>query len=507
VAAAGAALSLALLFVNPPAGVAGVKSPATPESQTASAEAKAFGEISDKNDGTVDSNKPDESVPAAPVPAVAANPLRGRILDRNRVVLANNDASGHRKYPWGALAAHALGYVTDAGKAGVEANFEKVLAAGKDVSLTLDVRIQMITQRCLEEAGVGRGAVVVLDPQDAGILAMASFPDFDPGVFSGDGDSKEIRRLNEDKTGPMINRAVLPDSPGSTYKIVTAVALCRAGKGNLNFACPGFIDYGRPLACWIYAQQHGSHGGPLPMTAALKCSCNCWFFQAGNVVGIDKLAETARLMGLDSATGDIFESRPVTIVDKKWWSENKPGPWTAAETAHASIGMGLVQESPLHMASVAATVASRGDVWKPRLSKDTPAVCTQKQILQDKQMNLIREGMRLVVNDAHGTGKNAMSSRFTVAGKTGTSQKERSENGRTVDDNRAWFIGFAPYEKPKYAISVLVENGQAGGKVCAPIAKKIFEQAMALKEGQPPPAPQRREPVKGHFRVPGMAPN
>ncbi|HEX2750652.1 MAG TPA: M56 family metallopeptidase, partial [Verrucomicrobiales bacterium] len=277
VAAAGAALSLALLFVNPPAGVAGVKSPATPESQTASAEAKAFGEISDKNDGTVDSNRPDESVPAAPVPAVAANPVRGRILDRNRVVLANNDASGHRKYPWGALAAHALGYVTDAGKAGVEANFEKVLAAGKDVSLTLDVRIQMITQRCLEEAGVGRGAVVVLDPQDAGILAMASFPDFDPGIFSGGVDSEEIKCLAADQTRPMVNRAVLPDSPGSVYKIVTAVALCRAGKGSLNFACPGFIDYGRPLACWIYAQQHGSHGGPLPMTAALKCSCNCWF--------------------------------------------------------------------------------------------------------------------------------------------------------------------------------------------------------------------------------------
>src|SRR5438045_9796897 len=105
--------------------------------------------------------------------------------------------------------------------------------------------------------------------------------------------------------------------------------------------------------------------------------------------------------------------------------------------------------------------------------------------------------MRLVVNDPRGTGKRANSPKFTVAGKTGTAEKKRSENGHFIDDNRAWFIGFAPYEKPRLAISVLVENGKAGGAVAAPIAKTILEQAMALKEGQPAPGPQRRAPVQG----------
>jgi penicillin-binding protein 2 len=158
------------------------------------------------------------------------------------------------------------------------------------------------------------------------------------------------------------------------------------------------------------------------------------------------------------------------------------------------------------MASVAATVANGGDVWKPRLCMNPPAARTQEHILPVDQMNVIREGMRRVVNDQLGTGQNAASPNFTVAGKTGTAQKMRQENGRTVPDNQAWFIGFAPFENPRYAICVLVENGEAGGKTAAPLAKNILEQAMAIKVGQPSPAPQRRTPVKGHFRVPGTPP-
>jgi penicillin-binding protein 2 len=421
-------------------------------------------------------------------------------------VLARNDESGRRQYPWGALAAHALGYAANGSKAGVEAKFEKALAAGKDVTLTLDARIQWIVEQSMQEAGVGRGAVIALDPQDGSILAMASFPNFDPEVFSEDPENKEAKRLRADQTRPMANRAVLPDAPGSTYKIVTAIALCREGKGNRQFACPGFIDYGRPIACWIYRQQHGKHGGPFPLTTALKCSCNCWFFQAGNLVGIDKLAETAGLLGLGDATDDVFESQPITIVDRKWWSQNKPGPWTPSETAYASIGQGVVQESPLHMASVAATVAN-GSVWAPRLCAETAAQCTEKEILPRQQLDPIRKGMLEVVNDPKGTGKNARSRQFDVAGKTGTAQKKRSENGHFIDDTRAWFIGFAPYEKPRFAISVLVENGHTGGSTAAPIAKTILEQAMALKEGQSAPAPQRRATVEGHFRLLESVPN
>jgi penicillin-binding protein 2 len=224
-------------------------------------------------------------------------------------------------------------------------------------------------------------------------------------------------------------------------------------------------------------------------------------------VGIDRLAETARLLGMDAVFTDIDGSLPVIVPDKKWRAAEHRTPWTTAETAYCSIGMGFVQESPVHLASLAATVANGGDVWKPRLSMNTPAERTQNRILPADQMEVVRNGMRLVVNDAKGTGKNARSTRFTIAGKTGTAQKFRFENGKQVDDYRAWFIGFAPYENPRFAICVLVENGQSGGKTAAPIAKTILEQAMALKEAQPAPAPQRRAPVQGHFRLLERVPN
>jgi penicillin-binding protein 2 len=334
---------------------------------------------------------------------------------------------------------------------------------------------------------------------------MASMPNFDPRIITGGKGAGQVQRYVEDQTGPLVNRAIRAEIPGSTYKIVTAIAACRAGQENRQYNCAGFIDYGRPIACWIYAKDHGKHG-VLDLSSALRCSCNCWFFQAGNAAGIDRMAETARLLGMDAAFPDIDGSMPVIIPDRKWWATEHGGPWTPSETAYCSIGMGNVRETPVHMASLAATVATRGDAWKPRLSTRSPAVGAQ-HVIDGKQMDSIRNGMRLVVNDSRGTGSSARSDQFTIAGKTGTAQSKRSENGRLVEDNRAWFIGFAPFEKPKFAICVLVENGEAGGKVSAPIAKAILEQAMTLKDGQSAPAPQPRAPVQGHFRPLGKTLN
>jgi penicillin-binding protein 2 len=436
-------------------------------------------------------------------PAANAPSPRGRILDRNGVVLADNDAGGARVYPWGALASHVLGYASRAGqgRTGAEAQFQKALSAGKDVSLTLDVRLQLILENSLAEAGVGRGAGVLLDPQDGSILAMASVPNFDPAIFADRLRANEVESLVSDQTQPTLNRAIVVDTPGSVYKVVTAVAACRAGKGGMFYSCPGFIDYGRPISCWIYTQQHSNHGGPFGLAEALRNSCNCWFFQAGNAAGIDTMAETARLMGLEGAARDFDESRPVMIPDRKWWAENRPGPWTPSETAYASVGTGLIQQTPLHMASVAATVGGGGAVWAPRLAADTPVLCTQKEILPLKQMDPIRRGMWEAVNHEHGIGKRAHSNLFEIAGTTGTAPKLRKDGAKIVDDNRAWFISFAPFEKPRFALSITVANGKAGGAVCAPISKNIFERAMALPADRPALVPEHRAPVEGHFRL------
>ncbi len=498
--AAGAALGIALLLVNPPSGVAETKSGMRPEkSPLAAAAPEPVGTSGGLQPGEPVQNSREPEKPA-PAPATVALPARGRILDRNGLALANDDDNGARVYPWGSLAAHAVGWSASKGKSGTEAKFDKILTEGKDVSLTLDIRLQLIVEKAMVEAGVGRGAAVVLDPQNGDLLAMTSFPNFDPGIFRAPKENAmEIQKAYQDPTQPFYDRAIRPDSPGSVYKVVTAVATCRAGFERRQYNCAGFVDYGRPLACWIYGQQHGKHG-MLDLTGALRCSCNCWFFQAGNAVGIDRLAETARLLGMDASFTDINGSEPVTVPDKKWWAAIRGTPWTAAETANCSIGQGFVQESPVHMASLAATVANRGNVWTPRLNLATPAVCTQKQVLPEKQMDVIRNGMREVVNDSRGTGKNAKSRQFTVAGKTGTAQKQRVENDLHAADNRAWFIGFAPFENPRFAVCVLVLNGEAGGKVSAPIAKSILEQAMVLKDHGPAPAPERRPVVQGHFR-------
>lgn len=502
-AAAGAALGLGLLFVNPPAGIAETKPVAPP----ANIEPERASDTQSKNEPAAAPKEPDKSPPVETASPPSVNSGRGRILDRNGVILAKSDESGERNYPWGALAAHAVGFSGKGGKLGVERTQNKPLAEEGDVALTLDVRLQLIAEQSMADAGVGRGAAVVVDPKNGDILAMASLPNFDPNIFlPGKQDAAQITALYQDRTSPISNRAARKTSPGSTFKIVTAIAAAKAGLMNNHYNCPGQIDYERPVSCWIYQQQQGGHGDELSLTYALKQSCNCWFYQAGNAMGIDNLAEAARLLGMDAVFTDVEGDQPVFVPDKKWWSENRTGTFTPAETAYASVGQGLVQETPLHMASLVATVANGGEVWKLRLCMTPPAARVHDRILPADQMDVIRNAMRLVVNDPKGTGRAAESRQFTVAGKTGTAAwKRKEENGPELDDNKAWFVGFAPYENPRFAICVMVENGESGGKTAAPIAKRILEQAMSLKEGEPAPAPQRRAPVKGHFRTPGTS--
>src|SRR3954470_6265286 len=319
-----------------------------------------------------------------------------------------------RSYVYGALAAHLLGYVgppddtnkEDAkkftfyqsdveGKSNVEKAMDDYLrgkpgvrymrrnakgqidgvlrevppTAGANVSLTIDARIQMFTEEALR--AVGRGAAVVVDPNNGNILAMASVPSFDPNAFIPSIKAKDWEALRKDEANPMVNRAVSAFPPGSTFKLVTALAGMRKGLAAKTFNCGGGVSYGDHFFhCWI-GEKGGSHG-TIGLSDAIKVSCNSFFYQFGNAAGINAIDETGETLGLGRASGiEVTGEQPGVLPGPDWMRINYPREkWTSAYTANVSIGQGYDLVSPLQLAMVYATVANGGVSYYPRLVKD-----------------------------------------------------------------------------------------------------------------------------------------
>jgi penicillin-binding protein 2 len=452
-----------------------------------------------------------------------------------------------RQYVYGALAAHLLGYVGAPvnvdnqpdirnytfyqpdveGKSQVELALDKYIRGqpgvkvlqrnvkgqiegeirreepkqGAHVYLTIDARIQFIAERALR--AVGRGAAVVVNPKNGEILAMASVPSYDPNWFIPSISVKDWKRINDDDTDPLTNRAIQGYAPGSTYKTVSGLAGLRKGLGSdRSFHCSGGVTYGaKYMKCWI-ADKGGAHGS-LALSNALKVSCNSFFYQWGNEAGIDNIVATGKALGLGESTGVPLSGEDGGILPGPEWLKivSPAERWSNGYTANTSIGQGSVEASPLQMAMVTATIANRGISYKPRLvhrvigpdGKDVvgddgklvappyPEIRADlHQVgITDAGIELIRRGMWKVVNEADGTGKKARIKGVEVAGKTGTAQFWRGN----VKDNHTWFIAFAPYSDPKYAVCVMVQGAKSGGGVSAPIAQKILEESFALEQG------------------------
>ena len=455
-----------------------------------------------------------------------------------------------RHYPFGALAAHLLGYVGAVkhldeqqdiddftfyepdleGKSQIERGCDKWLRGtpgtrvlhrnakrviegevqridpkpGDNVLLTIDARMQFIVERALREAGIGRGAAVVVNPNNGDILAMASVPSYDPNVFIPSIPADEWKQLTGDDTDPLTNRAVQAYAPGSIYKTVTALAELRAGiAASHTFSCSGGVQYGNKyMKCWIAGR--GAHG-PLTLPDALKHSCNAFFYQAGNAAGIDQIDAVGEALGLGRKTGIPLSGESGGVLPgPNWLKSIHPNErWSDGHTANVSIGQGYVLTSPLQMAMVAAAIADRGTVFEPRLihrvldqkgddARDPatghllwshePKIRAElrRSGITPDQIEAVREGMRRVVAD--GTGKRAQINGVNVAGKTGTAQFWRGE----IQDNHTWFIAFAPFEAPRLALCVMVQGAKSGGGVSAPIAQRILEQGLALDHGYDP---------------------
>ena len=373
---------------------------------------------------------------------------------------------------------------------------------GANVYLTIDARIQYIAEKALR--AVGRGAAVVVDPNNGDILAMASVPSYDPNKFIPSIAAKDWSELNKDETNPLLNRAISAYAPGSTYKIPIGLAGLRAGVGDRAFNCSGGVTYGNKfMKCWI-ADKHGSHGS-LTLANALKVSCNAFFYQYGNAAGIDQIVATGNMLGLGQKSGiPLSGEAPGILPGPEYLAQISPNErWSSGYTANTSIGQGMVLATPLQMAIIGATVANGGTCYYPRLidkvvSQDGAVLLQEpakvrSNLITDggmtaEQIEKVRLGMNKVVNEGGGTAGKARIKDVTVAGKTGTAQFWRSG----VKDNHTWFVAFAPYENPKYAVCVIVQGAKSGGGVSAPIAAKILEDTFALD----------KEPAEGEEKKP-----
>lgn len=440
-----------------------------------------------------------------------------------------------RFYPEGGLASHVLGYVgqvTDEeleqfadqgyhsgdyiGKSGIERLYDPALhgadggflievdargrqvrvirhllpQAGKDLILTLDAKIMRLAEQRIRQTGKP-GAAVVLNPQTGELLALASSPGFNPNLFLPLGDSDERKQLLADPKLPLYNRAIQAlYPPGSTFKIITALAGLEERKLNPSDTvfCPGFYSFGkekRIFKCWK-PRGHGT----VAYTEAMAQSCDVYFYQLGQRIGPDAIERMAQTFGLDQATGvDLpHEKRwplPIAYNDRLAARARRKAFWAGGETLNYSIGQGLLQVTPLQIASMISVVANEGSIWQPYLVAETRrALENSERVNQPKmlgQIALRNDHWRLVRNSLlevvrRGTGVAAQMKGIEVAGKTGTAQASKGK------DDHAWFVAYAPAEKPSVACAVVVEHGGHGGSVAAPIAHDLI--AMALDANQ-----------------------
>jgi penicillin-binding protein 2 len=373
---------------------------------------------------------------------------------------------------------------------------EKPPEKGEDITLSIDIALEEAAEKAFE----GRaGAMVAISPQTGEVLGLLSSPSFDPNDFAEGISYDEWVSLMEDAKLPMLDRAIQSQyPPGSTFKIVTAIAGLEEGAidDSTKVDCRGGISFGRwHFGCW---QKRGH--GTVSLHKALAQSCDVYFYEVGRRLGIDRIYKYATEFGLGAPTGiTIGKEKQGLIPNTAWKMKKRKEPWYLGETFVNSIGQGYVSTTPLQMAVMMSAVANGGEVFKPLIVKGAPPVLERRAEIRPQTLEDVRQCLSGVVNEPGGTGGSAKSTVTTIGGKTGTAQVVGLKKGIKGAEYRdhAWFVAFAPVEKPQIALSVLVEHGGHGGSAAAPIAKKAIEAYLLpvekkkeLAEGKPSVAPK-----------------
>ena len=371
---------------------------------------------------------------------------------------------------------------------------------GKPLRLTVDLDLQVVAELAMEGR---KGAVVALDPRNGEVLAMVSQPSYDPAQFAGRIRTADWQVLNSpDK--PMLNRVIQGQYyPGSTFKPIVAMAGLEDGKTdeNLTTFCPGGATfYGHYFACHL----KGGHG-TVDLHKAIVQSCDVYFYNLGNRLGIDKIAEYAEMFGLGKKTGiDLPGEAEGLVPSTRWKIRTTREKWYAGETISVSIGQGALTVTPLQLANAIGGLAMGGVFYTPHVVAD-PARKESPRRVEFKPENLAQvvSGMFGVVEE--GTGKLAHVAGIEICGKTGTAQLASNEVlkgthlGQEMKDN-AWFVGFAPRQNPEIVVVALVEGGLHGATAAAPVARDLFKTYFEKKSKSAAPGllarggPQGREP-------------
>ncbi|MBY8975732.1 penicillin-binding protein 2 [Rhodobacteraceae bacterium NNCM2] len=364
---------------------------------------------------------------------------------------------------------------------------------GRDLHLTLDLELQDAVLKRLNEESA---AAVLMDLRDGDLLALASSPTYDPNPFVLGISQNQYSALLEDDHRPLHNKwasGMYP--PGSTFKMVVALAALEAnviGPGESVF-CPGFMKLGnRRFHCW----RSGGHGH-LNLEQALEQSCDVYFYEIAKRTGIDKIAEMANRLSLGTDIElPVTAMRAGLMPTKAWKRQAKEVEWQLGDTLNAGIGQGFVLATPLQLAVMTGRIAT-GRMIQPRLiraraGQPEPVISDQDLGINPRHLELVRRGMYSVVNSKRGTARRSRISddENAMAGKTGTSQVRNitaAERARGVFKNKdlpwrrrdhALFVAYAPYDNPRYALSVIVEHGGGGSTAAAPIARDIMMRAL-----------------------------
>ncbi|MHC1758006.1 MAG: penicillin-binding protein 2 [Negativicutes bacterium] len=365
---------------------------------------------------------------------------------------------------------------------------------GNNLVLTIDYRLQKVAEEALDEQlrylqqqggrrNAKAGAVVVLNPKNGEVLAMASRPAFDPNQFIGGISTQNWKAINENPFHPMDNRAIAGEyPPGSTFKIVTGTAALELKKVTSTEL---IFDSGQH---WLVPKVNaaGEALGWINFHQALSMSDNVYFYEMGNRLGIDALERYARLFGLGSYTGiDLPGESDGLVANRKYKELNYKEDWYLAETFDAAIGQGFQLATPLQMAVLMSEIANGGRRWRPHivgkvlsskgeLIKAMPVEEVGRIDISPETLKLVRDGLR-GVSEAGGTGAGVFANfPVPVAGKTGTAENPHG-------DDHGWFVAYGPFDDPRLTVAVIIEQGGYGSSSAGPVARKILETAFNLK--------------------------
>jgi penicillin-binding protein 2 len=448
-----------------------------------------------------------------------------------------------RHYPLGAHFAHSIGYVgrinekearqldneyrgtQSIGKTGVERFYESELhghvgyeevetnaqgrvlrvlkhtdpVPGKNITLSLDVHLQEAAEAAL---GDRRGSVVALDPQTGEVLAMVSKPSFDPNLFVTGISFKAYAALRDSIDRPLFNRVLRGlYAPGSTVKPEVAIAGLDTGVVNASTRVfdPGYFQL--PDFDHKYRNWNHSGDGWVDMDAAIMRSNDTYFYTLAHKLGIDRLYDYMTMFGIGQKVSlDMFEESAGLMPSREWKRATRRQAWFPGETVILGIGQGYMQVTPLQLAQATSLIASKGVWHRPHLAMEVGHVPPVDEhpmpniVLRDpREWDQVNEGMQMVMHDPRGIARAAaQGAQYRIAGKSGTAQVvaikqgERYDRMKTLERHRdnALFVGFAPAERPRIVVAVMIENGEAGGRVAGPVVREILDAWLLDQDGK-----------------------